>query len=246
MQELSLTKLKQFAALRDKKARIAEGMYLAEGTKLVQEALQQPFKPIAIVVSDSFPHPPTGNLPCPVFVAQQAKYARLTDQTTPEGILAVMPLPKQVLPQTPTGPAFILSAVQDPGNLGTLLRIADWFGFRAIYTSTQTVDAFNPKVVRASMGSLFRVPVYEIDSLSEFITVNVANVYAATLGGTPLSTLQIPRSSMLLLGNEANGLSAELLRIPNLKTVSIEGGGGAESLNVAIAGGILAYSLGRA
>ena len=243
MEELSLSKLKQFAALRERKTRLEQQLYLAEGRKLVAEALTQPRQPEAIVVEEGVDWQPFTQPNCPVYRVRKGHFARLTDQASPEGVMAVMALPAVPQQLPVVGPAFVLAGIQDPGNVGTLLRIADWFGLKAVYAGPGTADAFAPKVVRASMGALFRVPVYSVANLPEWLAGQAHRSYAATLGGQPLPEGGLPADAWILLGNESQGLGPELLRIPGLQTVSIPRRGRAESLNVAVAGGILAHAL---
>jgi len=131
-----------------------------------------------------------------------------------------------------------LDNLQDPGNLGTIIRSADWFGVKAVFCSPETVDVYNPKVVQASMGSMFRVPVYytDIKNLLQANT-NVAS-FAAALNGKNVYESELPENAFLLIGNESKGLSNELLSICSHK-ISIPNFGKAESLNAAIACSVL-------
>jgi TrmH family RNA methyltransferase len=130
-----------------------------------------------------------------------------------------------------------LDNIQDPGNLGTIIRIADWFGIQDIVASEQTVDCFNSKTIQASMGSIFRVSV-SYTNLSEFLKTSTLPIYGAMMDGTTIQELTMETDSILVIGNEANGMSPDL--IPYLtQHISIPRFGGAESLNAAVACGIL-------
>jgi TrmH family RNA methyltransferase len=133
--------------------------------------------------------------------------------------------------------------VNDPGNLGTLLRTAAWFGFPALYCSSGTVDCYNPKVVRSSMGGLFRVGVVYLEDFSAFVCYHSNQIAAAAPGGLAPETGVFRQRPMLLMGNESHGLPSELLNPPKLQRVTIGGAGGVESLNVSTAGSILAHQL---
>jgi TrmH family RNA methyltransferase len=130
-----------------------------------------------------------------------------------------------------------LDDVQDPGNMGTIIRIADWFGIKHIACSPGCVDVYNPKVVQSAMGSHLRVQVHETE-LGDFIKGLGLPVFAATLHGENVYQLPKPGYGILLLGNESKGVSEELINIATRK-VTIPGKGGAESLNVAVSAGIL-------
>ena len=133
-----------------------------------------------------------------------------------------------------------LDNIQDPGNLGTLIRLCDWFGIETLLCSEQTVDCYNPKVVQASMGSLSRVEVHYVP-LAGFLATCALPVYVATLEGTNLYTNNFPEDCVIVLGNEANGVSPEVAALAN-GAITIPRFGKlqqAESLNVAMAGAII-------
>jgi TrmH family RNA methyltransferase len=134
-----------------------------------------------------------------------------------------------------------LEKIRDPGNMGTIIRTADWFGINQIFCSPDCVEIYNPKVVQASMGSLLRVRVTEMETAS-FLEQNTRPVYAAVLDGKDLRQLEQPEYGVIAMGNESQGLSSLLIDAANHK-VMIPGSGGAESLNVAVATGILCAKL---
>lgn len=250
MEPLSKAKLGIYRTLAQRKMRQKHGLFVAEGLKLLEEALLSGWVPDALVLLPSFdpqrlpPLPPRTRL----YVAQPHEFAELTDQPAPEGVLSILPLPTHAseslaIPSPLPLPAFALHQVQDPGNLGTLLRTADWFGFQAIYTSPGTVDAFNPKAVRAAMGAVFRVPVYPVPDFTAFIATHAAHVLATALDGPTLRPAHANGRGLVLLGAESHGLPPELINIPGIQSVCIPGRGGAESLNVAAAGAIMGFVL---
>ena len=131
----------------------------------------------------------------------------------------------------------VLDNIQDPGNLGTILRTADWFGINQIYCSTNTVDCFNPRVVQSSMGSLFRLTINYGD-LTEFLSKQTLPIYGALLEGESCFKVKIKESAILIIGNEGNGISKEIItKIQHHITIPRTGNG--ESLNVAVACGVL-------
>jgi TrmH family RNA methyltransferase len=250
---LSKAKLAVYSTLPDKRGRQKHGLFLAEGVKLVHEALlgNWPVECVVLLAEAGLrrwqallPQWPEAAQRVPVALAQPHEYRQLSDQPNPEGVLAVLRLPQPVAPEAALQlPAFALHEVQDPGNLGTLLRTADWFGFRAVYCSRGTVDCFNPKVVRSAMGSVLRVPVLYTDDITAFVAQHAEHALAAVLGGEPLSATAVAGRRLVVLGAETHGLPPELARCPGVQPVAIPGRGGAESLNVAVAGGILAYAV---
>jgi len=138
--------------------------------------------------------------------------------------------------------SLMLDDIQDPGNMGTLIRIADWFGIENIICSKNCVDCYNPKVVQATMGSLARVNIY-YTSLLDFLSENEKiSVYAAALDGVPITKLKSISEGIIIIGNESKGISEELLSIATNK-ITIPKYGNAESLNAAVAAGIILSQL---
>lgn len=214
------------------------------------EALASAWPVAAVVVQADRPELAQG-LPdtVPVFSLEPAAFAALSTHEQPEGILAVVGLPEgysleaEPLAELPPGPGFILAEIQDPGNLGTLLRTADWLGLPDIILSAGCVDPLNPKVLRASMGSLFRVRLHRVPDLLPLVQQAPSRIWLAGMDGLPAPAAKPAPTDFILLGNEARGLSPALQASPGLRTITIPGRGGAESLNVAMAGGILAWHL---
>ena len=112
------------------------------------------------------------------------------------------------------GPAFVLEGIRDPGNLGTLLRTADWFGFPAVYLTSDCVDVYNPKVLRAAMGAHFRMQVFFLDDLKTFVDTHADRLLATQLGGEPLTAHSLTGRDLIALGSESHGLSSAALGHP--------------------------------
>jgi len=247
MRPLSKAKLKFFAALQQKKYRHQHQSFLAEGIKLVQEVLQSSFRLEAVVVRSDVSLDSSLNIPGEIlFEANKTDFQKLSTQVHSEGIIAVVKFPPhphfQSLDQfseTISSPTLVLEDLRDPGNLGTLIRTADWFGFQHLICSQGTVDVYNPKVVRAAMGSLFRVRISYVKDFHDFLQNQAANIWVADMGGAPIESVALPSKPMILLGNEANGVSSRTLALPGIERVTIPKIGQAESLNVGIAAGIL-------
>lgn len=252
MLPLSLAKLKEFAALTDVKNRTTSGLFLTEGLKLTYEALSAGWAAEAVVATEKAlaklsladaPAYSASILRQVTHIVGENGMTRLSSQKTPDGIVGVFHLPPSygINPtETPDlRPAFVLWDVQDPANVGAILRVANWFGFQGIYRTPATADIFNPKTLRAAMGGVFRVPVYTL--APEIILERFGeHCVAADMDGTPLDSFEWGKRDVILLGGEGRGLPDEIReRFP---TVAIPGGGSAESLNVAVAAGILAYA----
>ncbi len=248
MLPLSKAKLKFFISLQYKKYRSNHRMFLAEGQKVLYEALSSSYPLEAIVLRQG---EELKGLPDvdrdKVLIAGAIDFKKISTQIQPEGIIGVFRFPDAPLYQSveqlddlPDLPAFLIEDLRDPGNLGTLIRTADWFGFSSLICSASTVEVFNPKVVRAAMGSLFRLHITYVDNFQGFIRTHARQIWAADMNGTPLSDSTLSDKPMILMGNEAYGLSEELRSLPGLEKVSIPCYGKGESLNVGVAAGILA------
>lgn len=254
-QPISKARLKYLRKLLLKKGREEEGVFLAEGARLVEEALISDWPIHDICVTESFLAKETHrNLAglvrssrAQLWEVRENQIGEISDTVTSQGIVAAvetrthdlevlfrsMPLRSTLI---------VLQDVSDPGNVGTILRTCDWFGVNAVMCSGESVDLFNPKVVRASMGALFHIPV--VGKLDLRTVVALAHehdykVYATTLkGGVPLTKFTPGTRSLFLFGSEGMGLQQDAVAIADA-CVTIPSYGKAESLNVAVAAGII-------
>ena len=254
--EMCIRDRRLLRSLRQRKAREAEGLFLVEGVRAVEDLLASPLPVQLAVASSSLGDTPRGRALLSALDARgvavretgERELAALADTETPQGILAVAPIPSagvDALRMDGPDPAvvLVLDAVQDPGNFGTLARTAEALGAAGLVALPGTVDPWNPKSVRASMGSTFRLPVVEAgwDELAPFLRRNGAETLAAVVGGAPLEDDR-PRRAALVLGNEGAGVGDET-RARADRAVGIPLRGRAESLNVAAAGAILLHEL---
>ncbi len=246
METLSKTKLKHFASLSLKKQRNTHLLFVVEGVKMVNEALASGWQVEAVILKEGMEAlmelPPSVN----AFLAQTADFAKIVQLQSPEGVLAVVHFPEKPTQSSLSnlkGPGFILDGIQDPGNLGTILRIADWFGFEHVVCGPGTADLYNPKSLRASMGAVFRVKVHYEADLASFIENNPANTWMADMHGQDYRKAALQNTDWILIGNEANGVSAAMRALSHVQPITIPRKGGAESLNAAVAAGILAGRL---
>lgn len=245
---LSKNKIKFIHSLEQKKQRKEEQAFVAEGHKSVGDLLLAGFKPILIIATEEW-HSPTRlpvDVECITVTEEELRKASLL--LHPQQVIGVFRIPSNKdLPSTQyvnDNLCLCLDGVQDPGNLGTIIRTADWFGITNIICSANTADAYNPKVVQATMGSIARVNVHYTDLTQYLCTLNDNNIpiYGTLLDGDNIYNAEIENKGVIVMGNEGNGVSKEVrdllthkLLIPtfpaNKKT--------AESLNVSIATAII-------
>ncbi len=167
---------------------------------------------------------------------------RISNLKSPPGALAQVNIPKQEEVRIPANEwTLVADGINDPGNLGTMIRIADWFGIRQVICSTDTVELYNPKTLMATMGSFTRVKVSYTD-LKELMSEGKTPLYFALLEGTSVKELHDPAPGVIVIGSEANGIRPELLSITHT-AISIEGQGNAESLNAGVSAGIICYAM---
>ena len=233
---LSKNQVKLIQKLHQKKYRNELNLFIVEGKKSINEFLQAGYTPQLLIATEAFTASVPQHLITPVSKDELRKVSTL--QNPDEG-LAVFEQPKYkgILQE---GVIVALDNVQDPGNLGTIIRLCDWFGVETLLCNTQTVDCYNPKVVQASMGSLTRVAVHYLD-LAAFLTTTALPVYTMDLEGENLYTATFPKDCILILGNEANGISAEVRALSNevIPSPRFSKHQRTESLNVAMAGAII-------
>lgn len=238
---LSKNELKYIQSLCQKKQRQASGLFIAEGPKIVDELLNSHFTVNKVYATDEWD---AAKLADPSILTRVSAHelAKISGLQTPQQILAVArqywPDAAPLLNQKIT---LVLDGIQDPGNLGTIIRIADWFGIQEIVCSLDTVDCYNPKVVQATMGSLLRVKIW-YEALPAYLAKQQMPILGALLSGQSVYATQVDAPSLLVIGNEAKGIREELLPLIN-QPISIPGKGGAESLNAGVATGILVSHL---
>jgi len=238
---LSKAQSKYIRSLELQKFREEHKAYLAEGDKIAREWLSAPGRILTIVALESWArqhadlikkHPEAELILCD---EQQLK--SISTLRSPNQVLLVAALPQAAAGAAQDSWCLALDAIRDPGNMGTLLRIADWFGIRQVICSPDCTDPFSPKVVQSAMGAQLRVQVLERE-LPDFIRSSPLPGIAATLGGSNVYHFQAPPQGILVIGNESRGLSPEVLAACS-QQVMIPRGGGAESLNAGVSAGIL-------
>lgn len=241
MQLLTKTQLKWIRSLQLKKNREAEEVFVVEGEKMVLEGIAQRLPDLKMLLAANDYQLDETLFPDKLFRVGKAQLEQVSTLKTPNKLIAIFNRPQVNFPEK--GLLLALDDIQDPGNMGTILRLADWFGVRGILCSENTVDCYNPKVIQSSMGAIFRIPVLYC-ALSQKLAELQLPVYGALLDGENYTTIRYPEDAILLMGNEGNGIAENLKRSIS-KAVTIPRFGQAESLNVATATAILLAEIKR-
>ena len=257
--------IKRIVKLREKaKARKSEGLFVVEGIRIFKEIPAMDID--SVFVSESFVKNHIDveakdatdnrydNIPdlfsrVDYQVVADSVFKKLSDTVTPQGVLAVVRMQEYTLDEVlsdrdkENSCIVVLDKIQDPGNLGTIIRTGEGAGITAVVMSSDTVDLYNPKVIRSTMGSIFRVPCVVVDDLTSAVNEiksSGVTTYAAHLDGEDISQVDLSDDRAFLIGNEANGLSDEVANLAD-KKIKIPMEGEVESLNAAVATAILIY-----
>lgn len=233
---VSKNQIKLITSLQQKKFRLLHKMFLAEGVKVIQELLQSNFELQHLYVTEAlFESVPNYQKT----LISNAELQKISALTTANNCLAVfmIPEPKAMIEK---GLLVALDDIRDPGNLGTILRMCDWYGIEQLLCSKETVDVYNPKVVQATMGSIARVQVHYLD-LNVYLETTPLPVYGTFMIGENIYKEKLPKEAVIVLGNEANGISSAIEKaIKNRITIPRFGKfQQTESLNVASAAAIV-------
>ena len=233
--------LKRVASLKQQKFRNELGLFVVEGRKMVEELLRSDFETEALYATESF----IDKSPTPFTQAEtvsETQMEQMSGQDTPPGILATVRIPKERPISHDTRFVIALDGIANPGNMGTIIRTAEWFGLHDIVCSTDCVETWNPKVVQATMGSLFRVNLVRTDLaayLSEERKRNRA-VYGALLEGENLFGMSELQEGVIVIGSESHGIRETVLPLVTRPiTIPRLGGSATESLNASVAAAII-------
>lgn len=229
---ISKNQIKWVHSLELKKNRRREGLFVAEGPKVVGDLLRAGFKARQIFA--------TTMMTADTQLVTNEELQRISFLQHPQEVLAVLEIPANTAPIAPEGHlSLALDGVQDPGNVGTIIRIADWFGIDCIYCSPDTADIYNPKVVQATMGSIARVRVEygNLQALMESLSQETP-IYGTLLDGENIYQQKLENRGFIIMGNEGKGITPALTKLVNHRLLIPnfpEGRATADSLNVAIA-----------
>lgn len=247
-------KVKRLALLHDRKKAIKEGVVFIEGTRLCEDALKSGIKPEMIAFTSNREAwvnnvVDTYELCTELVLMSDECFAKIASTVNPQGVAMITKAPDLSgdIPSRDDGKDIyvVLEALQDPGNMGTIIRLADAFDFTAIIMTSGTVDPFNEKVLRASMGSVWHIPMRKVDdihSVFDFCKEKGVSTLAMHLKGNELSDADISLPCCYFIGNEGNGLTDECTNMCDTM-VKIPMAGKAESLNAASAASIIGYIL---
>lgn len=233
---ISKSQLKLITSLSQKKYRQKHNLFIAEGIKVVNELLNSSFEVELIFCTNDFQTMLPENK---ITRVSETELKKISTLKSPNKVLSLFKIPEEK-PIQNSGLILALDAINDPGNLGTIIRLCDWFGIAQLVCSKNTVDCYNQKVVQASMGSLTRIKIQYLD-LKNYFSESLLPTFIADMNGENVYQTVLPKEGILILGNEANGVSEEIKKKIKHK-ISIPRFGETqktESLNVATAAAIL-------
>lgn len=248
---LSKNKIKFINSIKKKKYREIHQCFFAEGEKLVDELLNSEVQVTEIYATIEWIDKNKQNLPAnsdlEIDIISEEELKKISSLSTPNKVFAIANQPKYQysIEEIQNELSLFLDNINDPGNLGTIIRIADWFGIKNIFCSNESVDKYNPKVVQASMGAIYRTKTHYVDSKEFLTTLNQIedfNIYGTFLEGNNIYNEQLSKNGLIVMGSESHGISKNLIHsinkklfIPNYPTDSST----SESLNISVATAIV-------
>jgi len=235
---ITQNQIKLINSLALKKNRYKNQLFVVEGKKNVAELINSDYEIDSLYATNNWINEnPNVN----AVNVSHSQLERISSQKNPNSVLAIVKIQDDSI-IADSGIILVLDGLNDPGNLGTIIRICDWFGVRSIVCSNNTVDKYNPKVVQSAMGSIFRVAVVYANLLEYLKGVRLP-VYGAFMNGDNVRDVSFPKDLYLVVGNEANGISKDLTNFINRNIKVKNSGNKAESLNVAVATSILLHEI---
>ena len=240
---LSKSEIKNISRLKQKKYRLSERVFVVEGVRPVKEALDSRYTVSRLLVTESQIAGFSKHEQCEQVTSAQMQ--QVSGMKTPPGVMALVEFPENENLLL-TGGVLLAEALNDPGNLGSILRTADWFGIKTVILSEDSVDVFNPKTVQASMGSVFRVAVsyMNLQEAVQQLKAKGVEVYGAALNGKNVYKTRFTSRFALVLGSESHGLSPQITEICD-EIVTIPSFGRAESLNVGVSCAVISAEIKR-
>jgi TrmH family RNA methyltransferase len=242
---LTKAQIKHIQSLDNKKNRSILNEYVIEGVKLVQEAILSNVVIKNIYIINKGMNKiiiPQNKSNIAVEIIEDFEMEKISSLATYTEVLAIAEIKKPLELIFTNKVSLMLDSIQDPGNLGTIIRIADWYGIEQIICSLNTVDCYNSKVVQASMGSIFRVNIHYNLLENILIENNSINAFATTLHGININEVEKIKEGFIIIGSESHGISASVLDLCKHK-ITIKNKGKAESLNAGVAAGIICHTL---
>ncbi len=243
---LTTSQIKFLSSLGQKKVRNTHSLFTVEGVKMVEEAINQSKVNIDSIYATSDWIGRNGFLmndaSLKIIEVKEKELSRISNLKNPNQVFCVCEQPKNEANKEfiINDLTLFLDRIKDPGNLGTILRVADWFGIKQVIFSPETVEVFNPKVVQSTMGAIFRVNIIEMSFEEMFESHPNLNYYAAVMNGTDIFKTKKEKDSVIVIGNESHGVSEDILKlVKNKVSIPAPKSGGSESLNAAVATGII-------
>ena len=241
--KMTNAQIKLIKSLKDKKYRNQHGLFVVEGRKTVEELLKSDFQTVNVYAVEAWQTDELKQqLGDKLITVTQSELERISNQTNPEGVIATVRQNKNTAIASNDNLILALDNINNPGNLGTIIRLAVWFGIKDIVCDQNTVDCYNPKVLQSTMGAIFHVNLLYTD-LSEFLKDRQYEpVYGTVLqNGKNIYKENLTDSGIIIIGNESHGISDEILKYINrpVTVPSFACAGGAESLNASVACGII-------
>ena len=239
--------IKQIASLKQQKFRKELGLFVVEGRKMTEELLQSGFKVEDLFATERF------LTDCPTLfpnaeTVSEVQMSQMSGQYTPPGILAVVRIPQQKTLETTSPFILALDGIANPGNMGTIIRTAEWFGIHDVVCSPDCVEIWNPKVIQATMGSIFRIHILETN-LPNFLSEQTRKgkaVFGALLNGQNLFEMEKPKEGIIVIGSESHGIRNEVLPcITHAVTIPRKNNSATESLNASVAAAIILAEMTR-
>lgn len=232
MNMLSKSQIKLITSLAQKKGRTKNGLFLVEGIKGISEILQSDFKLHSLFTTKEIFNSEVSK----THIISEEELKKISSLKTPQTAIALFKIPQKEEVKL-NGLVLALDGIRDPGNLGTIIRLCDWFGIDQLLCSKDTVDCYNPKVVQATMGSITRISIHYLDLEQEFLDHRDFPICGAFLEGENIYNATLPQNAVILLGNEANGISEKMENLVSrkLNIPQFSRGKETESLNVATA-----------
>lgn len=225
--------MRMIRSLKNKKERNEQGLFVVEGLKAVKELLTSELKTRCVYAVREFE-----GIKSPVTIVSDEEFAKMSSMKSPQGILACAEKPSHrlALAELKDELTLALCGIRDPGNMGSIIRAADWFGIKNVLCSSDSCDIYNPKAIAAAMGSAFRIKVHYGDPLRLLTEAKGLGIklYACITGGESIYEAKLAANGIIIIGNESKGLPEEIKNLADLK-ISVPPFGGAESLNAALA-----------
>jgi len=240
---ISKNQLKQLRALSQKKQRKLQNLFLVQGEKNVLELLDSNLVIEQLFATQIFCEKHASQLTdLNIITCEEEELAKASTLVSNNAAIAIVETPKQSEPNS-QGISIVLDGVADPGNLGTIIRVADWYGINELILSPDCADPYNPKVISATMGSFTRVNIIQTE-LTDYFSKQTRPIYGAYLGGESIHSTQFESDLILVMGSESHGIRAHIASMIT-KKITIPAFGQAESLNVAMASGIILDNIKR-